>query len=92
MAEQSDHERRIEAALSADVPDIYANGFVTTIGAADVLLVLERHGRPEARMNLSYSLAKTLGESLSGAVQKFEEKTGANIPTTHDVDQAFGDD
>jgi hypothetical protein len=91
MADQPDFEERIEAALAANIPDLYGNAFVTTLGAADVLVVIERNGRPVARLNLPWALAKTLGHSLVGAVATIEEKANIKIPTTQEMDQAFGE-
>lgn len=89
MSDELQSEKRVEAAMAADIPDLYCNGFLTSVGGGDILVILERHGFPVARLNLSHILAKTLGNSLVSSVAAAEEKLGIKFPTTHDVMAAF---
>ncbi|MCZ7595344.1 MAG: hypothetical protein M5U16_10870 [Hyphomicrobium sp.] len=80
---------RVTKALESDVPQIYANGFINALSNGDILTVLERNNKPVAVLNLSFTVAKTLGISLSQTVAQFEEATGRNMLTTHEVDAAL---
>ncbi len=68
-------------------PRLYANGFSLGTGNADLVTVLQLNGVPIAVLNMSYTLAKTLGESLLVAVKELEDKTGNEIMTTKFVDE-----
>ena len=89
MPDELQSEKRVDAAMAADIPDLYCNGFLTSVGGGDILVILERHGFPVARLNLSHVLAKTLGNSLLGSVGAAEEKLGMKFPTTHEMLEAF---
>jgi hypothetical protein len=85
-----DVETLLRAAVeSADVPKIYANSFGLGIGNADVFIVFQRFGAtPEAVVNMSYTLAKTLAQRLGALVTQFEATIGQNILTTDRIDKA----
>ena len=71
----------------ADAPRIYANGFTIAMTNADACIILQRLGRPEAVVNISYTLAKTLAESLGQLVAQWESATGQELQTTRTIDQ-----
>ena len=81
----ADHDERIQRALEADVPSIYFNGFINGFGAGDIVCVLERNGQPAGIINMSYTLAKTLSESLAQLIGTIEEASNQPILTTHEV-------
>lgn len=80
---------RVEAQVGADAPQIYFNGFTTSIGMGDVLLELDRNGKSVVVLNMSYTLAKTLAQSLSQLLATLEEKTGNSIMTTAEIAESM---
>jgi hypothetical protein len=91
MAEESTphkgkvYDDQLQAGLDADIPEIYFNGFVSGVGSGDLLLILQRDGKPVARLNTSFTLAKTLAIKLTGLIHNLEGSTGTKIMTTDDV-------
>ena len=80
-------KERINAAIQSDIPNINFNSIVTSVGTADVTVVLERNGRPVAVLNASYTAAKTLSVMLGNAIAQLEEVSGHPIMTTTEVEQ-----
>ncbi len=64
-----------------NAPSLYVNGFVSGIGATDAYIVFQTNGQTTLVMNLSLSLAKTLGQSLTTQVERFEKQTGQAVLT-----------
>lgn len=83
------YDARYALAKQNGVPEIYANGFAVGLSGADGSVILERNGSPVAILNVSYTLAKTLALALGTAVSNFEQNTGQQLLTTHDVDRLF---
>lgn len=71
---------------SDEVPKIYANGFAQFFNNADVGLILQLNGRPNAVINMSYTLAKTLHDRLGKQIKDLEKDSGHNIMTTDFID------
>jgi hypothetical protein len=91
-SEQQSLDAVVKEALSSDrVPHIYANGFIYAIGNVDVTVILQRNGIPNAVLNMSYSMTKTLYQKLGDAVSKFEKKTQHNIMTPDEIDRAIAE-
>lgn len=80
------HEKLL-AAVSGDVPEIYANGFSIGLSNADVVLVLARSNRPIQTVHMSFTLAKTLHLKLADVVKQFEDAVEEKMLTTDDVDR-----
>lgn len=80
-------QARINAAFQSDVPKISFNSLITTLGTADVVVVLERNGQPVAVLNASYTVAKSLSVLLGNAIAQLEELSGHPILTTMEVEQ-----
>jgi hypothetical protein len=80
---------QIQDALNdPDLPGIYFNGFITTIGnQGDVLIVLQRNGKPVAVLNASYTIAHTLSVKLAGAISTLQRSLGQDILTTDVIAQ-----
>jgi len=79
-------QSEIEAALANDdVPTIYFNGFINSLGTGDVLIILKRANTPIAKLHASYTLAKTLAVKLREMIATLEAKSGNTIMTTDDV-------
>ncbi len=97
MAEQKPSEERpdsiqqqIAAALaSTEVPKIYFNGFINGTTHADCVLILKSNERPAIVLNASFTVTKTLAESLMKMVEDFEKKVGTKFKTTTEIDEAL---
>ncbi len=72
-------------------PVVYANGFVNGLGTADVYVVLQINGQNLLVVNLSHSMAKTLGQSLLSQVERYEKLTGQEVPTLQEMSQLVMD-
>jgi hypothetical protein len=64
-----------------NAPSLYVNGFVNGMGATDTYIVFQTNGQTSLVMNMSLSLAKTLGQSLITQVEQFEKQTGQTVLT-----------
>lgn len=69
-----------------DIPHIYSNGFINAMGNGDILVLLQRNGRIEGTLNISFTIAKTLSLKLSQMIKDIEQKSGNVIMTTGDID------
>lgn len=91
--EKQQIEERIKNALEdKDIPGIYFNGFITSVGIGDVMVILQQANKPVAILNMSYTLAKTLAEKLGVAIANLEKESGNTIMTTDDIKQIFSGD
>lgn len=78
----------INLALESDsIPKIYCNGFTNAVGNSDVMLVLQQNGKPAGVVNISFTIAKTLSQSLKEIIDSIEEKSNQTIMTTHEVEK-----
>jgi len=78
--------KNIKEAIEAEnIPHYYTNGFISTLGSGDALLILKQNGNTVATVNLSYTVAKTLAEKLGELLLSFEKKANREIMT---IDQA----
>jgi citrate lyase gamma subunit len=89
-AKVQDVQERLARSMDADVPQIYFNGFVSTMSSGDVLIVLERNSKPVVILNMSYTVAKTFALSLGQIISQFESGVERNMLTTDDVREALG--
>jgi hypothetical protein len=64
---------------------------VSITGSGDIAVILERNGDPVAIINLSYTLAKSLGINLLNTVSSFEDIVGRAILITDDIIKAMMD-
>jgi len=89
---ENELQNEIEAALANDdVPTLYFNGFINSLGTGDVLIILKRANRPVAKLHASYTLAKTLAEKLGQLIATLEAKSGNTIMTTDDVTRVMSE-
>ena len=61
MSTREQPPEEVQAALDADIPHVYSNDYQVGVTTSDVLLILARNGRAEVTVNLSYTVAKSLG-------------------------------
>jgi len=71
--------------LDENIPEIHFNGFVNVLTSGDILIILQRNGRAVAKINASYTIAKTLGQKLMQIITDLEERTGNTIMTSDEV-------
>jgi len=64
---------------------IYFNGFSVAIAVGDVAIPIYRNGNHFATLNVSYSIAKSLAESLTTLITQLEKATGNHIMTVEEV-------
>ena len=79
--------QRIAETAFAEAPMLYANGFLNGLGLTDSYLILQANGRSVAVVNMSLSVAKTLGQSLITMVESFERDTGQTVSTLGEIGQ-----
>lgn len=81
-----DFNKIIDAAIeSNDIEKIYFNGFSTSLGSGDVVIVLQRFGKPIKVLNASYTMVKTLSIKLGEIITTLERTTGNSIMTTDEI-------
>ncbi len=93
MVESQDSESVLyqqvaEALNNPQLPHIYFNGFVNSLGSGDLMMILQRNGQPVAVLNTSYTLAKTLAEKVHDLIASLEADTGNTIMITDDINEA----
>jgi hypothetical protein len=70
-------------------PSIYFNGFSLQLSNSDVSAVLIEDGRPLAKLNLSFTTAKTLLSSLGELIEKLETVTNHNVMVAGEVEEGL---
>lgn len=82
----------VDLLRDSTIPEIYFNGFSTFLAPSDVFVVLYRNGYPAAKLNLSYTTAKTLAVQLEKLIADLEEDSGRKIMTIDDVPEQRSDE
>jgi hypothetical protein len=70
-----------------NVPQIYVNNLQSGYNNTDFILLLESNGRPSAVLNMSYTLAKTLVETIGNNITDLEAKLGHSIRSMEEMDR-----
>lgn len=74
---KSTTEQLIDDAIdNSELEEIYFNGFQITMGNGDLMILLNRNGKVVKKVNLSYTMAKTLSEKLGLLIANIEQKNG----------------
>jgi len=85
--------QQVMSALSnPDIPHIYFNGFINSIGLGDIMVILTQSVNQVAVLNMSYTVAKTLVEKIGASIAEIENKSGNTILTTDDIKRFFVED
>lgn len=71
------------------VQQLYANGFLINLTAADISIVLLRDNVANASISVSFTTAKTLCEKLGMAINKLEAVTKREIMTTDFIEEGL---
>lgn len=83
---------RTDRALADNaVPTVYFNGFTNSLTSSDVLTVLELNGQPVMKLNMSYTIAKSLAVKLGLMVSRFEQDIKRDILTADDVNRLIAE-
>ena len=67
------------------VPVHYFNGFINSLGDSDVHSILLLDGQPVAKINMSFSTAKTLAKLLQDLITTLESVSTHPIMTTTEI-------
>lgn len=70
----------IQQALRSPLPRFYINSFVNVLTDADVMVLLQTNQQPVGVVNMNYTVAKSLMNALSLAVESYEEKFKTKVP------------
>ena len=73
--EKLDPNERIKRAVDSEIEQVYFNGFAVGAGTGDVVIILEKNGKPIQVLNASYTIAKTLSQKLAGIIKGVESAT-----------------
>lgn len=65
--------------MDPQIPDVYANTFITSGSSTDALMIFQLDGRPLLKLRMGYAATKTFVERLSELVEKMEEGTGQRL-------------
>lgn len=68
---------------------IYFNGFTISFGSPDMVIILQRNGRPVAFLNTPHGIAKSFGEALRAIFTSFESDTNMHIMTLDEMTQTI---
>jgi len=80
VPEDNDVQKQLQAGLELPLEkQLYFNGFATAVGAADVVIVLQRNGEPILTLNTSLVIAKELVTKLQGLIHGYEDKTNQKV-------------
>ena len=73
------------AGQSASIPHFYFNGLIMAQGTGDVTLILQLNNQYVAALNCSFTVAKTLAQTLTAGIQGLEKLSGREIMTVNDI-------
>ena len=80
----------IQLAIENDnIETVYANGFQAAAGDVDVLMVLTKNGKPVQKLNMSYSMAKSMSKGLGDIINSIEKAADIEIKTSDDFTKAI---
>ena len=68
---------------------IYINGFAAGLTSGDVFVVLQRNGNEIGILNMSYTVAKSLGDALNQLILSLERRSERKIMTSNESADAL---
>ncbi|HEV7348222.1 hypothetical protein [Telluribacter sp.] len=74
-----------ESFKNPDILKLYINGFINGHSQADMYILLMQNGAPHSVLNMSFTTAKSLHESLGALISGFEAKTNHTIMVMQDI-------
>lgn len=81
--------RKLDAAVESGVPLLYFNAVTIAASNSDVVVLLERNGKPVSIINMSFTMAKTLSLRLGQIIADIESRSGRPIMATSDIDEMY---
>ena len=85
-------EPNVPVSLNQAIPAMYFNGFQLGLSNADVSLLAMLDNQPVIKLNISYTVAKTLMVKLQEVMGQLESSTGREIMTTDDAGHSLSGD
>ena len=79
-------QEMVMQAAPVNIPVIYCNGFVNSVGISDMSVIMLLDAVPIMKLHLSYTTAKTLSIFLTQAVETLEKATSHNIMPSSEVE------
>jgi hypothetical protein len=68
---------------------IYINGFSAGLSTGDIYVVLQRNGAEIGVLNMSYTVAKSLGDALNQLILSLEKRSERKIMTSNESAEAL---
>lgn len=94
MIKVGDAAQQIDVAQILKDPSvikIYVNGLTVGMSLSDVFMVVNSGPMPSAVIQMSFTTAKTMMQSLTQLITGFEENTGQPLLTMEDIkNKCFG--
>lgn len=78
-------DKEFQEIIESGCDSVYFNGFALAIGPGDVMIALQKNGKPCVVLNTSYTVAKSLQAALDETIKHLESKTGNTIMTTDET-------
>jgi hypothetical protein len=66
------------------INSIYINSFAAGLSTGDVFVVLQRNGSEIGTLNMSYTVAKSLGDALNLLILSLEKRSDRKIMTSNE--------
>lgn len=67
------------------IPKIYANSYLAGTSSSDAYIILQTNGMPTAVLNMSYTFAKSLQQTLGRMISEFEATTDHEIMVMREI-------
>jgi hypothetical protein len=84
MEQPAAQKPSVSVNIPAVVNSIYINSFAAGLSTGDVFVVMQRNGVDIGTLNMSYTVAKSLGDALNMLVSSLEKRSGRNIMTSNE--------
>ena len=68
---------------------IYINSFAAGLSTGDIFIVLQRNGLEIGTLNMSFTVAKSLGEALNQLISSLEKRSDRKIMTSNECASAL---
>lgn len=90
--EQSAGQKQPVAVNVMPPMSIYINSFAAGLSTGDIFVILQRNGMEIGTLNMSYTVAKSLGEALNKLIVSLEERSDRKIMTSNECAAALSKD
>ena len=89
LPEQRPPEPRSPITISIPQNSIYINGFGAGLTTGDIYVVLQRNGIEVGVLNMSFTVAKSLGDALNQLILSLEKRSNRTIMTSNQCAEAL---